>query len=276
MPDIQITIPTPTITGTKRFRVRYSANNGTTWTTVVPDQTNAPFTITGLTPGSYLLEFAVIDGLILCPAVIRTFEVVPEFTCWEFTASFFKAGNLLWFEVSYTPGVVPACGWFIEYNTPGAANPTVVPYATLPASPFKIPVPIDDDYELRIIANLCNGNRKICLDGEFSPTVICAPLVLTAATLTSILPLDIVLNFTNSNPVTNPIFAIWHQTGPMTTGVPDPGGSGILNPVISGGNGTLVIPVNANTTPQNNTITYDVKIIDVCGVEHTATVSVGL
>lgn len=274
MPSINITIPLPVLTGTQKFRVRYSANNGGSWTTVVPDQTNATFNIPGLSVGTYLLEFSVIDGVILCPPTYRTFEVVPDFACWEFSAALYQTGDLHHFEVSYTSGTPPPCGWIIEYNQVGGAI-TTVPYATLPASPFVIPVPGTGDYELRIYANLCRGNERPCFEDTFTPIVICTPLVLTSTNIIQF-PWFIVMTFTNSNPVTDPMFAIWHQVGSTFVGVPDPGGSGFLKPVFTGGNGSLTIPVNPNTFVSNSTVTYDVKIIDVCGNEHTFSVSMGL
>jgi len=271
MPSINITIPLPVLTGTQKFRVRYSANNGASYTTVVPDQTNATFNIAGLTAGTYLLEFSVIDGVILCPPTYRTFEVVPDFVCWDFAAALYQTGDLHHFEVSYTSGTPPPCGWIIEYNQVGGV-PTTVPYATLPASPFIIPVPGTGDYELRIYANLCGGNERLCFEDVFTPIVICTPIIIQVVDIDQSFNF-IRVDYTNSVPTSNPIFAIWHQSSPVTSGVPDPGGNGFIVPTTPG---VLILPIKPNMNWVTNTLTYDAKLIDVCGNEHIFSVNRGV
>ena len=278
MPDITISIPTPVLVGTQKFRVRYSSDNGQNWITVSPDQTNAYFTILGLSIGNYLLEIRLVleDG-ILCPATYENFTVIDDFECWEFSANIQLNGNTYYIEVSYSGSGNPPCGWILTYNKVGSSVITV-PYAILPISPFVIPI-VNADYEISIYANLCNGYTKLCFTDILPALPTCKPFSINTGNIILNTPPGssyITINYTDSIPSTNPVHVIWQQTGNFSNGVADPGGNSMIVPSISGGSGIITIPIHPNITPINNIVEYDIKLIDVCMVEHNTTVTIWL
>jgi hypothetical protein len=160
MASVSITISNPTLGVGEKFVERHRllpSGTFTAWT----DRTNLPFVLS-LTEGLWEIEIAFVkaDGT-QCTAVRRTVETVdpPVFTVIQLT-------NPARLSVSYTGGTgTSPCGYRIEYRAVGTTTWAGVNYATIPASPFPIALPIvGKDIEYRIMANQCNG-YTICDDG---------------------------------------------------------------------------------------------------------------
>lgn len=177
MADITITINNPVLVAGQKFKVRYR---------LLPlgvfgayqDETNAPFTLTGLSAGKYEIEYiTVLVGDVECPTITDTFEIV-EFECLDFTVT--QEASPYRIKVEFTvPGgyAQPACGWNIGYRdvsggvgTGGFANAN---FTTLTTSPVYINVPAPlRDLNVRITANNCDGEATICYDEIVAKPVI--------------------------------------------------------------------------------------------------------
>ncbi len=275
MPDITITIPSPILTGSAYFKVRYRLLPGGAFSGY-QNRTNAPFTLTGLTAGNYELEVIYVkeDGT-ECAATYQYFEVKPEFTCVNFTMQIVHAGNGLFnLEITYTqPPVSPPCGWRIDYNNGNGLKS--IHYSTLPAANvIKIPVANWATY-VKIVALLCNGDEKMC--GEADVTAIDVPCVPFANVRGQInyVPgsnwqYQIELKFDQSNPGTDFHDIIYEQLG-----VP-------ANPNQQLHKGVIYVPQtipvynnpriiwHVNPVPTTNEIIqFRVKTRDKCNVWHT-------
>ena len=224
MPNVTITIGTPVLAAGEHFKIRYRLlPNGSF--SAPQNKTNAPFTLTGLTAGSYELEVIVVKAdCSECPPAYQIFEVVTLFTCIDFTVTLvLEANGLTYLQISYSlPGgwIDPACGWDIVYNG------NTVHYAALPASPIKILVP-NVTTQVQIVADGCNGNKKLCYTGTVPPAIpTCTPTFFTGYTIqpTSLSTFNspeflLTVNFTQSTPCTTSVFLIINQ-GPVTGGLP--------------------------------------------------------
>lgn len=224
MPNTTITIGTPVLVTGEHFKVRYrslpSGSFGAPQT-----ETNAPFTLTGLSAGSYELEVIVVkaDGS-ECPPTYQTFDVVTPFTCIDFTVLLvIETNGLTYLQISYSlpPGFTdPPCGWTIVYNG------NVVNYAALPASPIKILAP-NVSTQVQIIANNCNSNQRACYTDTVAPAIpTCTPTFFTSCTVaptpnsnTNAPEFLITVNFTQSTPCTTLITLTCNQTN-VFSGIP--------------------------------------------------------
>lgn len=178
MPDVNITINTPTLTAGKTFKVRYRLLPAGAWSSY-QTETNATFTLTGLADGYYELEAIIVNAdSSECPPTYKKFQVVTPFACITFTAEIVQSGSLYYMEISYTPpSGNPACGWII------VCNGNVVNYPSLPTPPLKIQT-LNKNQHLQIIANNCNGNQRACFSEEI-PEIVpepCVPVVLGTVT----------------------------------------------------------------------------------------------
>lgn len=224
MSNLNITIGTPVLIAGEHFKVRYRLlPNGSFG--APQNETNAQFTLTGFSDGSYELEVIVVkaDGS-ECPPTYQTFDVVTPFTCIDFTVGLVVETNgLIYLQISYSlPGgfTNPPCGWTIVYNG------NVANYAALPASPIKILAP-NVTTQVQIIANSCNSNQRACYTGTIPPaTVTCIPTFYNSY---SILPTSlstpatpeflITIHFTQSTPCTTLLYLNCFQ-GTVFSGAP--------------------------------------------------------
>ncbi len=166
MPSVPITITTPALSAGQVFKVRFRALPAGVWV-LVPDQTNAPFTIIGVAAGSYELEVRVqmAPNTEPCPPVVYPFTVKEaECPCLTGVSGIVYAypGGTFGLSISYAlPSPQPACGWVIVYGPPAGPFATVT-YATLPAGPLLFPC-TSPSIRYRIFANCCGkGGERLC------------------------------------------------------------------------------------------------------------------
>lgn len=231
MASITITIPTPVLTAGQSFKVRYRVHPAGSWTTVTPNKTNAPFTITGLTPDDYDFEFTLVKTSgspaveEFCPAVIRTFTVIDDLPCIEAEAEIIEIEpGVFQIKITYT-GTPSACFYEVRYNVAGSA-PMIALYYTLPASPFYLPA-TNAPYNVEIRAYTCDGLYTVCFDEEIDPPITgCEHSILVNAELIFYNGgIYIHLEITQSTPM-SPLFLLsYHQSNVVNTGIPDPGGT---------------------------------------------------
>lgn len=168
MADLTITIPKPVLSGSAYFKVRYRQLPSGGWS-AYSNRSNLAFTITGLAEGEYEFEFIVVqDDGTECSSTYRTYTIVDEYECIDFSAVLVQIGALFYLDISYTlpPGHTdPACGWEIEYRP--FNNPVQkVHYNTLPASGKFSILTSRDGGVLYIRANQCNGKVKDCYSAD--------------------------------------------------------------------------------------------------------------
>lgn len=165
MPDINITIPAPTLTTGQTFKVRYKQLPSGIWS-AYSTRSNLPFTISGLNEGNYQFEFILVNAdATECTAVYRNYTVVAEFSCISFNSELIEDNGLYYIELTYMlPGgfTDPACGWEIEWSPVGYSTSSKIPYAHLPTSGIiKIPTQ-NMNGVLRVRALQCDGKEKEC------------------------------------------------------------------------------------------------------------------
>ena len=178
MADLNITIPSPQLTTGQYFKVRYRQLPSGTWSGY-SNQSNAPFTITGLSVGDYQLEFKLVNAdASECAAVYRVYTITPDYECISFSSNTVGVNNITYFELTYTlpPGhTAPPCGWELEYSD-GTTTKTST-YASLPPSgTLRMPVP-NVAGVVRVFALLCNGKKKECHAGDVTPVVYPPPCI---------------------------------------------------------------------------------------------------
>lgn len=271
MADITIQINSPQLTGSEKFRVRYRLLPNGVFTSFV-DRTNASFTLTGLADGQYEFEIIFVrENGEECPSTFVYYTIIPDYECIPFSAEMVQIGSLFYIEINYTqPLSNPPCGWEITYIS---QTGNVVPYATLPPPPIRIPVP-NMHTTVYIRALLCNGRYKICFEDDIEPIQVeCEPIVITEIKLERNPPPSVswtlTVIYTQSTPATTNGIIVFNQTG-----IPVSGGqvldSGVWQPVGVGGAGSLN-RVYAGTVQPITTwggFNYSGKFIDDCGVEH--------
>lgn len=289
MPDMTITIPEPVLVGAQKFKVRYRELPSGIFG-AYQDETNAPFTLTGLTAGEYEIEYIVVlEDLTECEPILDTFIVVEDFTCTTFTPTIVQIGQIYVLRITYTAGANPACGWTFQWNQ--GTNGAIIPYSTLPASPLNITLPANLDTSLQIIADKCNNKKVVCYEA-IVPKIAdpdCTPAILSNPDL----QLDTQLNIfhiratiANSNPATSNITVFFQEISVVPAGVPPNSGTYTIGgtppagvPLFYGGVGVM------NVQPQGifltnsfgefvpNCIRYRFWFTDFCGVTHMGVVS---
>lgn len=276
MPNVTITISTPTLTGSDYFKVRYRPVGGAY--SSYQNEDNDPFQLTGLAAGQYELEVIMVKNSVECAAVIKPFTVVADFTCTTFTPVIVQNGSLFNLQITYAGAATPNCGYHIHII--GTQNNKIVNYASLPASPLLIPV-INENFQLKVIADLCNGKTKECLNTDVpSITPACTPMTITGTSIMvdKIYPANVgfIVRFT------------WTQSNPPTTGltlkVTQKNVLGGAPPgIISYPNGSLPIPSTnssvdigflASSSVFNSFYEFDWLIVDKCGTSHTGTITI--
>lgn len=279
MADVTIQIDTPVLIVGEKFKVRYRESPSGAWS-AYQDETNAAFTISGLSDGYYDLEVILVkaDGS-ECPATYKTFEVVTEFPCWDFDAEMIEDNGFYFIQVTYSPTspwVYPDCGFEIKIGN------TTIPYLTLPASPFLLPVS-NVATTLTITANSCNNNKVVCFEDDITPVdEPCIPIVLTgttaihAGTYPSGAP-NIVITHTynQSTPCTKTLDVICNQINTFS-GVPAqvtqtfPTTCGIVSVAYG-----LVPNTNVQwVAGEQKKYEFQGVLIDDCGVSHPFSVSI--
>lgn len=275
MPNITITISTPTLVGSDYFKTRYRLIGGA-WSSYV-NRTNAAFTLTGLAAGQYELEVILVKDNVECPAIIKPFTVVQDFTCTTFTPVIVQNGSLFNLQISYSGAATPNCGYHIHIL--GTQNNKIVNYASLPTSPLLIPV-INEPFQLKIIADLCNGNSKECLNTDVpSITPACTPMTITGTSISidktypGYVGFIIRFTYTQSTPPTTGLTLKVTQKN-VLNGAP-PGTVSYPNgslPIPSG-NGSIDVSILGNSNVFASKYDFDWLIVDACGTSHTGTIS---
>lgn len=279
MPDTTITIPSPVLTGSDYFKVRYRLIGGA-WS-AYQNETNTPFTLTGLSLGNYQLEIIVVDGDTSppteCPPVYRTFIISDPFTCITFNAEIIQIGFQYVLRITFTqssPPAAPNCGWEILYTINGQT--TTVPYATLPNSGvIDITLPSNSDVALNIRGNLCNGNYQYCFSDDI-PAIEpeCIPMQITNTYITEVTGVGggyyLNIDYINSIPATQFAQLVYYQTYPSVPIITNPEQGFIPSfPISPASTGTLTVKLNPTPHPQFlfEFIKYNGNILDAC--EHT-------
>lgn len=176
--DVLISINEPVLLGTEYFIVRYRLAPAGVWTSVGV-QSNAPFTIAGLSAGNYELEVVFVNQEgVLCPAVIRDFTVVADppvdrCICMPVTNISVnrKCDNtaVIHMDLGSQEG---GCSLAITYSQFGNINPQTITYPqgsfpsfvdiVTPDNPSSIPPSVN------VVLQCCNGNQLTCFDGQIS------------------------------------------------------------------------------------------------------------
>lgn len=277
MPDITITIPTPILTGSDYFKVRYRPVPGSFGG--YSNQDNDPFVLSGLTAGAYELEVTLVKDGVECPATLKPFTVVDPFTCVTFTPVIVQSGNLFYLQLSYAAPGTPPCGWHIHIA--GSTTNKIVNYATLPASPLLIPVN-NEGLNVRVYADLCNQKSSECLNTDVPAiTPTCTPMVISGVVITKtgtypsgFIAVQVTFTWTQSSPPSKCITLKIVQKKIINT--PDTIVSNYPNFSLCGlppGGTNLVENVVANNAVMDNDYEFDWLIVDACNVTHTGTVT---
>lgn len=278
MPNVSITIPTPVLTGSDYFKVRYRLISGGFGP--YQNEDNDPFTLIGLAAGQYELEVIMVKDGVECPASLHPFTVTDPYTCVTFTPVMVQNGNLFNLQISYPAHTTPPCGWHIEIT--GATTNKIVNYASLPASPLLIPV-ANEGLAVKVKADLCNGKIQECLNTDVPAiAATCTPMVITGVTgsVNNTYPngdygVNISFSYTQSSPPTQWLTILINQKnatiGPNgTTSYPNFS----FGPIATTGTGPVSVPIIANHNITGITLEFDWLIIDGCNQQHTGTVNV--
>lgn len=289
MADVTVTIQSPTLQGSEKFKVRYRTLPGGSFG-AYSDKTTNTFILTGLSVGNYELEviFVTEDGT-ECDATYHYFEVAPEFTCWDFTATqeeYPANSGLYRIKLNFSGGTQPPCGWEVAV-TPAGGTTNITTYPSLPVSNvIYIAIANNVVHQVTVTALLCNGKEKECY--TVFTTAVPSPPSCTGATLVDAQLLmppmpgqlwTLYLEFSQSTPPTNDAHILYQQTGtPQSPGATLDSGSfifpGYLWGSTSGGNSTIYIQ-NINPRPVWGQYTYTIRFLDRCGNWLTTTVAFG-
>lgn len=286
MANVTVNIPSPILQGSEKFKVRYRLLPSGAFGAYADKFTNS-FVLSGLSDGKYEIEviFVTEDGT-ECDPVYYQFEVVPEFTCWDFVAiqeEYPANSGLYRIRMTFSGGTQPPCGWQISL-TPLGGSASVYTYPTLPASnTVNIAIPNNVIYTITVTALLCGGKDKQCYSVNTTP--VPTPPTCTGAVINDLQLLHdpvmgtwhLFIDFAQSNPPTLNANITYQQSGvPRTTGQIMDSGSFVQTGYLFGGtlsNSTIYIRVNP-TVPMSFYV-YDVRFLDRCGNWLTAQVVFG-
>jgi hypothetical protein len=238
MGDINITIPLPVLATGQYFKVRYRDDPPHAWIDIV-HQTNAPFTISGLSAGRYQLSATLVrseDPLVECEEVIQWFEVVEIDGCLTATASIEPSHDWqIWQLQLLVTGAVtalPCGGYDIVYGIAGGPMSTV--HYTSITGTILLPASFAT-YHVVIKALDCAGNATICQEFDVSATYGEGGCVHATVTHAELLYTgtgwSVKLTITQSAPPTNPFSVAWWQSNVFNANpslANDPGGSAML------------------------------------------------
>lgn len=176
--DVQISINAPILLGTEYFIVRYRIAPAGVWVDL-GIQSNAPFTITGLSAGNYELEVVFVNEEgVLCPAVIRDFTVVAdppidECECMDVTNLYVSRNCDNTAVIHMNLGAqTGGCNLSITYTQFGNINPQTITYPqgsfpsfvdiSTPDNPSSTPPSIN------VTLECCNGDTLTCFNGQIA------------------------------------------------------------------------------------------------------------
>jgi hypothetical protein len=109
---ISYTISTPTLTGTEYFIVKYRLKSATSWTNVIPNPTNAPFTLS-LADGDYVMAINTSMAPDDDPK-LQCFTVNTQCVCPTFSNAQYHTGNIPSVSVDVNlPSGLPPCGLYV-------------------------------------------------------------------------------------------------------------------------------------------------------------------
>lgn len=281
MADVTIQIDTPILTGSDFFKTRYREYPAGSFTANV-NRTNAPFTLTGLTPGEYELEVILNKSGVDCPRVLKRFKITEPFTCLVFNASiqYNSAQTAQDVVITYTPSTNPPCGWHIQII--GATVNKTINYATLPASPIKIPVPYEALF-VKVIADECNGKSQTCYEADLTPPPpACTPITINSVNIQWITQIGnnnrflITFNFTQSTPPTTGMIVGILQKN-VLIGTPGQTGYSQFNPLaVPAAATSFGVLIDANANVYLGYYDFDWFVIDRCGQKFTGTLQIQL
>lgn len=270
MASKKIKINLPQLAGGEYFKVRYRELPSGTFTSY-QNETNAEFTLTGLTPNAnYEVEIIYVKlGLTDCPATYQYFTVPEDYTCVnDFAASIVQgAGGLYWLEITYTPPATsPSAGWEIIYQKNGSN--TTVKYATLPASgTIRIQV-ANVSTSVTIRAMIGGGQYLQC--AQFDVSAIVDPPCVAISNLNisfrEVLKPNgrcdyyIDISFTQSNPASNPIYLDYQQ---LNFPAYDFFQGNV--PVPSGTNVSMSVKIRPYFLTSQEITEYVIAVVDTCG-----------
>lgn len=271
--DVTIQIPTPTLVTGQHFKVRYREVGGAY--SSYQNETNAPFTITGLTSGNYELEVILVNAdESECPATIKTFYVYEPYECIDFTAEIVKEDQGYYLVINYTPPATnPPCGWIIDYedDSPKVLKRYTTP--TLPASgEIKIKLIKNQITQIWVRADQCNERITLCHNSNVPAAAGCSPIVITSVDLlppTGGAPnyWQITINYNQSTPFTGPCTTTATQTG-VTAGFP---GGFYINTHTLPASPTSSFTFKVYVAPgsfQGEQPTFNGTMTDICGNSH--------
>lgn len=170
MANVDITIPTPILMPGEYFKVRYRPYPAGSYTTA-PNQTNAPFTITGLTANQqYEFEITLVKADASECTPVYIYRTPREFECIDFTV--IQEGNgadiPYRLKITYTdpaPDPNTYCKVYVRNKRVSDTGWTAPSFTTLPASPFYVNLllPIEDR-DVQIYFDTCSGQYAMCFD----------------------------------------------------------------------------------------------------------------
>lgn len=211
MPDITLVISFPVLNPGEKFKTRYKLLPSGAYSSNV-DRTNAPFTLTGLAVGSYVMEIIYVNQLGQdCQVLYKYFEVIDPGTCKAFTVAIISGTVSNKIEVSYTGAGTFPNGFAIDYYPlPSGVAQTAI-YNPLPASPVNISIPKGYDYHVRIRGLYSDGSYEICYEGNVDrPPEPCVAAVINSISITPIslqangdYLVTVSMNIANSTPMSN-------------------------------------------------------------------------
>lgn len=279
MPNVTIQINKPVIVSPAYFKVRYRLLPGGSFT-AYQNETNSPFTLTGLTEGQYELEALYVNTSGLeCQTTDYFFEVVEPEPCIEFTVEIlFNTQSRPYMHVTYTlpMGYVdPPCGHLLTWLNNVTGSTGTVNIATLPTANFiDIYFPnnfsVTDTFTITIQANMCNGIFTDCFTGTITPDVPpCTGIAITNIEMAMVSfspPLfTITLTITNSTPATINTNIAYQQVNNLLSGVLDNGMVNTNLTIAAGGSGSISFNVQPNVNIQDSGLVYNGSVSDICG-----------
>lgn len=288
MANLTVSIPSPVLQGSEKFKVRYRLLPSGSFSASADKFTNT-FVLTGLSEGRYEIEVIfVTEDATECPAVYYEYEIVPEFTCWDFEAvqeEYPANSGLYRIRLDFSGGTQPQCGWQVSV-TPLGGTASVYTYPTLPASnTVNISIPNNSIYTITVTALLCGGNDKECYSVNTVP-VPTPPTCTGASIFDTQITYDPVsrlfylfIEFVQSTPNTIDANVVYQQTGlPKVPNQPLDFGSFVQTGYlfgVGGAPGRSTIFVRLNPTLPIGQYTYNVRFLDRCGNWLSTTVAFG-
>lgn len=165
MASYTVTISTPTLTGTETFSVSYQRD--TDPIVVVDAETNAAFTLSGLTAGNYKL-YIELNG----QTSVYCFTITETCTCPTITDIVMSETDQLWYITATIalPTGLPPCGITVTWTGVNGDNGSVdiidISQLLLISGTdysFKaFPIGQNQAYDVKFVINCCTDQQKVC------------------------------------------------------------------------------------------------------------------